>query len=238
MFGLAALTAYWLHAGRAKQALFPRALFAIPSFSVGILGNLFARIGAGGMPFLIPLLLQVGLGYSPMQAGLMMVPVAVAGMAAKPLGTWLVKRHGYRHMLFGNTLLLGLMIVSFALSSPQEPLWLRIVQLAAFGTFNSMQFTSMNALTLRDLSGAQASAGNSMLSMVMMLSMSLGVAAAGALLNGFSEYAGGQPADTLGAFHKAYICLGLITTAAGWIFAQLPHEAAPQTVRRMEVETE
>lgn len=238
MFGLAALTAYWLHAGRAKQALFPRALFAIPSFSVGILGNLFARIGAGGMPFLIPLLLQVGLGYSPMQAGLMMVPVAVAGMAAKPLGTWLVKRHGYRHMLFGNTLLLGLMIVSFALSSPQEPLWLRIVQLAAFGTFNSMQFTSMNALTLRDLSGAQASAGNSMLSMVMMLSMSLGVAAAGALLNGFNEYAGGQPADTLGAFHKAYICLGLITTAAGWIFAQLPHEAAPQTVRRMEVETE
>ncbi|WP_197338983.1 multidrug transporter subunit MdtD [Ralstonia solanacearum] len=238
IFGMAALTAYWLHAGRVKQALFSRALFAIPSFSVGILGNLFARIGAGGMPFLIPLLLQVGLEYSPMQAGLMMVPVAVAGMAAKPLGNWLVKQYGYRRMLFGNTLLLGLMIVSFALSNPHEPLWLRIVQLAAFGTFNSMQFTAMNALTLRDLSGAQASAGNSMLSMVMMLSMSLGVAAAGALLNGFSEYAGGQPADTLGAFHKAYVCVGLITAAAGWIFAQLPHEAAPQVVRRPEVEAE
>lgn len=88
IFGLAALTAYWLHAGRTVEGkagpLFPRSLFAIPSFSIGILGNLFARIGTGGMPFLIPLLLQVSLGYSPLQAGLMMVPVAAAGMAAKP----------------------------------------------------------------------------------------------------------------------------------------------------------
>lgn len=153
VFGLAALTAYWLHAGRVAGPLFPRTLFGIPSFSIGVLGNLFARIGSGGMPFLIPLLLQVSLGYTPLQAGLMMVPVAAAGMAAKPLGTWAIKRYGYRRMLSVNTVMVGLMMASFAVMTPNVPVWLRIVQLAIFGTFNSMQFTAMNTLTLKDLTG-------------------------------------------------------------------------------------
>lgn len=236
IFGLAALTAYWLHAGRVVGPLFPRTLFGIPSFSIGILGNLFARIGSGGMPFLIPLLLQVSLGYSPLQAGLMMVPVAAAGMAAKPLGTWAIKYYGYRRMLFANTLMVGLMMASFALMTPDKPLWLRIVQLALFGTFNSMQFTAMNTLTLKDLNGPLASAGNSMLSMVMMLSMSLGVAAAGALLTGFTDFtAGPEGHDTLAAFHKTFLCLGVMTAAAAWIFAQLSRFESTQVVKRPEI---
>ena len=243
IFGLAALTAYWLHAGRTVEGkagpLFPRSLFAIPSFSIGILGNLFARIGTGGMPFLIPLLLQVSLGYSPLQAGLMMVPVAAAGMAAKPLGTWAIKRFGYRRMLFGNTLMVGLTMASFAVMTPDVPVWLRIVQLALFGTFNSMQFTAMNTLTLKDLSGPHASSGNSMLSMVMMLSMSLGVAAAGALLTGFTDFTGGPEGhDTLAAFHKTFVCVGIMTAAAAWIFAQLSHAEPAQVLKRAEVDVE
>ena len=243
IFGLAALTAYWLHAGRTVEGkagpLFPRSLFAIPSFSIGILGNLFARIGTGGMPFLIPLLLQVSLGYSPLQAGLMMVPVAAAGMAAKPLGTWAIKRFGYRRMLFGNTLMVGLTMASFAVMTPDVPVWLRIVQLALFGTFNSMQFTAMNTLTLKDLSGPHASSGNSMLSMVMMLSMSLGVAAAGALLTGFTDFIGGPEGhDTLAAFHKTFVCVGIMTAAAAWIFAQLSHAEPAQVLKRAEVDVE
>ncbi|CAJ0822461.1 multidrug transporter subunit MdtD [Ralstonia flaminis] len=243
IFGLAALTAYWLHAGRTVEGkagpLFPRSLFAIPSFSIGILGNLFARIGTGGMPFLIPLLLQVSLGYSPLQAGLMMVPVAAAGMAAKPLGTWAIKRFGYRRMLFINTLMVGLTMASFAVMTPDVPVWLRVVQLALFGTFNSMQFTAMNTLTLKDLSGPHASAGNSMLSMVMMLSMSLGVAAAGALLTGFTDFTvGPEGRDTLAAFHKTFVCVGFMTGAAAWIFAQLSHAEPAQVLKRAEVDVE
>ena len=243
IFGLAALTAYWLHAGRTVEGkagpLFPRSLFAIPSFSIGILGNLFARIGTGGMPFLIPLLLQVSLGYSPLQAGLMMVPVAAAGMAAKPLGTWAIKRFGYRRMLFTNTLMVGLTMASFAVMTPDVPVWLRIVQLALFGTFNSMQFTAMNTLTLKDLSGPHASSGNSMLSMVMMLSMSLGVAAAGALLTGFTDFTvGPEGRDTLAAFHKTFVCVGFMTAAAAWIFAQLSHAEPAQVLKRAEVDVE
>ena len=237
VFGLAALTAYWLHAGRVAGPLFPRTLFGIPSFSIGVLGNLFARIGSGGMPFLIPLLLQVSLGYTPLQAGLMMVPVAAAGMAAKPLGTWAIKRYGYRRMLSVNTVMVGLMMASFAVMTPNVPVWLRIVQLAIFGTFNSMQFTAMNTLTLKDLTGPLASAGNSMLSMVMMLSMSLGVAAAGALLTGFTDFtAGPEGRDTLAAFHKTFVCVGVMTCAAAWIFAQLSRFESTQVVKRPEME--
>lgn len=222
VFGLASIAAYCLHAVRKPAPLFSPALFRIPSFSVGLFGNLFARMGCGSMPFLNPLLFQIGLGYSAFQAGLMMLPMAAAGLISKPFAAYVIKRLGYRRMLIGNTLLLGTAIASFALISPQQPMWLRIVQLIVFGSINSMQFTAMNTVTLRDLQGSQASAGNSLLSMVMMLSMSFGVATAGALLANFEEHFGrSSTTQTLAAFHATFVCIGLITLASAWIFWQL-----------------
>ncbi|BDB28141.1 MFS transporter [Cupriavidus sp. TA19] len=225
---MAALTAYGLHANRRKQPLFPLRLFRIHSFSVGLLGNLFARIGNGSMPFLIPLTLQVSLGYSPFDAGLMMLPVTAAGMASKRLATRLIQRHGYRRVLVSNTFVVGLVMAAFALITPQLPLWLLIPLLAVFGMVNSIQFTAMNTVTLKDLSGAGASSGNSMLSMVQMLSMSLAVTSAGALLATFQHRFGGDTAAVLPAFHATFACMGLITCASAWIFMQLGvQEAAP-----------
>lgn len=233
IFGLVCLAAYWLRAVRHPAPLFPLALFRINSFSVGVIGNLFARIGSGSMPFLIPLLLQVSLGYSAFQAGLMMIPVAAAGIVIKRLGTPLIQRAGYRNILIYNTILAGAMIVSFALFSPAQPFWLRLVQLTIFGAVNSLQFTAMNTLTLKDLTGPLASSGNSLLSMVMMLSMSLGVAAAGGLLSTFASILDRSPGQgSLPAFHASFLCMGLITAASAWIFWQLspgtPCNQAPE----------
>jgi EmrB/QacA subfamily drug resistance transporter len=228
IFGLASIAAYWLHAARKPHPLFSPTLFKVPSFSIGLLGNLFARIGSGSMPFLLPLMLQIGLGYAPFEAGLMMVPVAIAGIASKTFVTRLIKRIGYRIMLVSNTLLVGIATASFALITPEQPLWMRIVQLALFGTFNSMQFTAMNTVTLKDLQGYQTSGGNSLLSMVMMLSMSLGVASAGALLANFEDHFGhDSTAQALAAFHATFICVGLITFASAWIFWQLSADEKP-----------
>jgi hypothetical protein len=200
--GLASLVAYWLHAARAGQPLFPLALFKVDTFGVGILGNLFSRVGSGGMPYLIPLLMQVSLGYSPMNAGMMMIPAALAGMFSKRVVVPLVHRLGYRRVLVGNTLLVGTAMASFALVRPGLPVWVHAVQFAAFGAVNSLQFTAMNTLTLRDLDGELASSGNSLLSMVMMLSMSLGVAVAGGLPGARSVASTPGPGhfNTLGAF--------------------------------------
>jgi len=218
--GLAALVAYWLHAARASAPLFPLTLFRTRTFSIGLLGNMFARLGSSGMPYMIPLLLQVALGFPATQAGLMMVPVAIAGMFSKRIVVPLVQRFGYRNVLLVNTVLTGLTMASFALVDAGQPLWLHLLQFAVFGAVNSLQFTAMNTLALRDLGGSEASAGNSLLSMVMMLAMSLGVATAGGLLGAF----GGEPAGTapmLSAFRWTFVCLGALTMASAAIFAQL-----------------
>jgi EmrB/QacA subfamily drug resistance transporter len=217
VFGLASLVAYWLHAARTARPLFPLALFNVHTFSVGLLGNLFSRVGSSGMPYLIPLLLQLGLGFSPMRAGMMMIPAALAGMFSKRIIVPLVRTLGYRRVLVVNTLLVGSAIASFALVRSGQPMWLHAVQFACFGFVNSLQFSAMNTLTLRDLDGELASGGNSLLSMVMMLAMSLGVALAGGLLGAFGEFG----ADPSAAFRWTFVCVGLVTMASAAIFAQI-----------------
>ncbi|HKE48725.1 MAG TPA: multidrug transporter subunit MdtD [Rhodanobacteraceae bacterium] len=222
IFGMASFVAYWLHATQVASPLFSLKLFDVPSYRVGILGNLFSRIGSGSMPFLIPLLFQISLGFSPLESGMQMVPVALAGMVSKRLIVPLIREFGYRRVLVGNTVLVGLAMGSFALISADEPVWLRIVQLAFFGLVNSLQFTAMNTITLNDLEGELASGGNSLLSMVMMLSTSFGVAAASALLAAFTGLFGGEHgASALPAFHATFVCVGLITSTSAVIFWQL-----------------
>jgi len=126
--------------------------------------------------------------------------------------------------------------IQVALVRPGLPLWVHAVQFALFGAVNSLQFTAMNTLALRDLDGELASGGNSLLSMVMMLSMSLGVAVAGGLLGAFGG-AGGD-LDTLSAFRWSFVCVGLVTITSAAIFAQLEptHRLAPTTVQEAEAQ--
>lgn len=218
--GLAALVGYWLHAANSTAPLFSLALFRVPSYRIGILGNLFSRIGSSAMPMLIPLLLQVGLGLGPMNAGLMMVPVAAAGMVSKKLAVKLVERYGYRRVLMVNTVLVGLAMASFILMTPGQHLAWRLLQLAFFGAVNSLQFTVMNTVTLRDLDREFASSGNSLLSMVMMLAAGFGAAAAGSLLAAFGNHLDSNSATA--ALHATFLCVGAITLTSTMIFWQLP----------------
>jgi EmrB/QacA subfamily drug resistance transporter len=232
MGGLAAMAAYWVHAARADRPLFSLRLFEIPTFSVGILGNLFARLGSGAMPFLTPLFLQVGLGYSPSAAGLTMVPTVVGAMLIKFFAEPVIRRFGYRRVLVVNTLLLGSAIAGFALVDAATPHALILLYLGAFGVINSMQFTAMNTLTLGDLDDVRASSGNSLLSVVMQLSMSLGVAAAGALLAGFASTTTApavtpRSAGLLHTFHATYLCMGALSALAAGIFFQLGRREGP-----------
>ena len=119
--GLVLLTAYWLRALRIDKPLFPPSLFKARTFAVGILGNLFARLGSGALPFLTPLLLQVGLGYPPSTAGMTMIPLALFAMVAKPMAKPLLDFFGYRKLLVGNTLILGCLIAGFGLVDQDTP---------------------------------------------------------------------------------------------------------------------
>ena len=131
-------------------------------------------------------------------------------------------------MLVGNTLLLSAFIAGFSSVDPDTPRAAILVYLAFFGVFNSMQFTAMNTLTLGDLDVARASGGNSLLCVVMQLSMSLGVAAAGALLAAFAVPSPDGPA-LVETFHATYLAMGALSALAAGIFFQLGRGEGPPT---------
>ena len=236
--GMACLAAYWLRAGHVDTPLFSPDLFRTRSFAVGILGNLFARLGSGALPFLVPLLLQVALGYSPAQAGMSMIPLAASAMLAKSLARPLIERFGYRLVLTTNTLLLGVLLASLGLVNEQTAYWQLLVQLGLLGAVNSMQFTAMNTVTLIDLDDKNASSGNSLLSVVAQLSMSLGVACAGALLGGFTAAVGNDGVSTvLGAFQLTFLSIGLMAMLAATIFVQLsPTVGRSSSIQAADIE--
>lgn len=225
--GLMLFILYWLHALRIPAPLYSPQLFRLHSFRVGILGNLFARIGSGALPYLVPLLLQVALGFPPAEAGMLMLPMALASIAVKRLASPLVHRFGYRRVLVTNTCALGLLLAALALlgTDTSRPALLLIMALA--GAINSLQFTAMNTVTLKDLNAHEASSGNSLYSMVQMLAMSLGVSVAATLLATFqSSYgvAANTGADTLPAFRAACLCIGAITFCTAFIFWHLERD--------------
>jgi MFS family permease len=142
-------------------------------------------------------------------------------MLTKTLVNKLIPRIGYRRILVGNTLLLGALIASFSLIDNDLPYWALLIWLGVFGAVNSLQFSAMNTLTLQDLSAEHASSGNGLLSVVMQLSMSLGVAIAASLLGLF---AAAHSEQWLHGFHLTYLCIGLMSMLAAMIFAQLRDE--------------
>lgn len=218
LIGMACLAAYWLRALRVEAPLFPASLFHSRTFAIGLLGNIFARLGSGALPFLTPLMLQVGLGYSPARAGMTMIPLALSAMLAKPMAKPLLDYLGYRRLLVGNTLLLGALIACFALVDQGTAYPLLLVYLGVLGAVNSLQFTAMNTLTLIDLDDRHASSGNSLLSVVVQLSISMGIASAAAMLGGFSSQ---EDHDVLSAFQATYASVGLLSMLAAVIFFQL-----------------
>lgn len=218
--GLIASLIYAYHSYTHLNALFRSKLFKNKIYSIGILGNFFARLGGNSIPFLLPLMLQVAFGFEPFITGLLMIPTVLGSLASKPIIRKIIQRFGYRRVLLINTLLVGLCIASFALTTAETPIWLRAMHFFVFGILNSLQFVSMNTLTLKDLSQQDASSGNSFLSMIMMLSMSIGVALAGTLVNMFSAYFGPEQLDN--AFHVSLLCLGCINIIAAYIFWHIP----------------
>ncbi|POP40418.1 MFS transporter [Superficieibacter electus] len=212
------LLSYIRHARRHPNPLIALPIFKTRTFSVGIAGNLATRLGSGCVPFLMPLMLQVGFGYPALIAGCMMAPTAIGSILAKSMVTQVLRRLGYRRTLVGITVFIGLMIAQFSLQSPAYPIWLMLLPLFILGMAMSTQFTSMNTITLADLTDENASSGNSMLAVTQQLSISLGVAISAAVLR---FYEGFDNANTVEQFHYTFITMGAITILSAAVFMLL-----------------
>lgn len=216
--GILLLLAYIRHARRHPTPLIALPMFKTRTFSVGIAGNLASRLGTGCVPFLMPLMLQVGFGYPALIAGCIMAPTAMGSILAKSVVTQVLRRFGYRNTLVGITVIIGVMIAQFSLQSPSMALWMLILPLFVLGMAMSTQFTAMNTITLADLNDENASSGNSMLAVTQQLSISLGVAVSAAVLR---FYEGFDNANTVEQFHYTFITMGAITLISASVFMLL-----------------
>ncbi|APG20641.1 MULTISPECIES: multidrug transporter subunit MdtD [Kosakonia] len=216
--GLGLLWAYVRHARRHPAPLISLNLFNTRTFSVGIAGNIASRLGTGCVPFLMPLMLQVGFGYPALIAGCMMAPTALGSILAKSTVTQILRWFGYRKTLVGITLFIGLMIAQFALQTPAMAVWMLVLPLFILGMAMSTQFTSMNTITLADLTDENASSGNSVLAVTQQLSISLGVAVSAAVLR---FYEGFDSINTVEQFHYTFITMGAITLLSALVFMLL-----------------
>ena len=216
--GILLFLLYIRHARRHPTPLISLGLFNTRTFSVGIAGNIASRLGTGCVPFLMPLMLQVGFGYPALIAGCMMAPTAMGSILAKSTVTQVLRWFGYRKTLVGVTIFIGLMIAQFSLQSAALPIWMLILPLFVLGMAMSTQFTSMNTITLADLTDENASSGNSVLAVTQQLSISLGVAVSAAVLR---FYEGFDSANTVEQFHYTFITMGALTVVSALVFMLL-----------------
>jgi MFS family permease len=185
-------------------------------------GSFFTRLGIGGVPFLLPLLYQVGLGLTPIQSGLLIMPQALAAMSTKFLLAKILNRIGYRGVLVSNTVILGLLLLLFATIGPNTPIWLIVIQAFCYGAFTSLQYTSMNTLVYADVKDEETSSASSIASTMQQMSISFGVASAGLTTALFvPNRSHANPQEMIHGIHEALAVLGVFTVFSTVIFSKL-----------------
>ena len=219
---LSLLTAYVVHARSAPYPLLNLAIFKIRTFRISILGGFITRMGFGGLPFLLPLLYQVGMGMPAWKSGLLMMPAAAAAMGMKLVSQRLLQLFGYRQILIVNTVCVGTTIGLFALIGPGTPTVLIVMLGLMQGFFNSMQYSSMNSLAYADVDDKDSSMASTISSSFQQLSMSFGLAV-GSLVAGW--YLGQVPQTeqlmVTDALHHAFLTLSVITVLSSLTFWSL-----------------
>jgi len=214
---LSLLAAYGWHARETAHPLLRLALFRVRTFRVSVVGGFLTRLGVGGMPFLLPLLYQLGLGMPAWQSGLLMMPVAAAAMGMKLIASRLLARFGYRRVLTLNTVMIGVVVSLFSLVAPATPIGLIVLLGLAHGFFNSLQYTSMNSMAYADIEPPDSSMASTIASSMQQMSMSFGLAC-GSLIAGW--YLGDLPqtdrAAVTTALHHAFLTVGGLTILSFW----------------------
>ena len=216
------LAAYALHAHKLQRPLLRLELLRIRTLQAAVGGNFFTRLGAAGMPFLLALLYQVGLGLSPIQSGLLILPQPLAALAFRFWVVDVLHFFGYRTLLLINTVFIGLFIMAFSLIQIQTPVWVIVILAGGFGIFSSMQYTCMNTLGYADVSDEDASMASTIMSTVQQLALSFGVALSSLTAAMFlPDRFHSTQQEMMNGIHKAFIVIGAITVLSAIGFLKL-----------------
>jgi MFS family permease len=219
LLSLCLLAAYIWHARQALYPLLNLSLFAVRTFRVSVVGGFLTRLGLGGLPFLLPLLYQLGLGLPAWQSGLLMMPTALAAMGMKLIAPRVLREFGYKKILIVNTLMIGITIALFSQVTSSTPIPLILMLGLSQGFFNSLQFSSMNSMAYADVRTEDSSMASTIASSLQQMSMSFGLAC-GSIVTAW--YLGDLPqsdrAAVINALHHAFLTLGGLTILSSLSF--------------------
>ena len=232
LVGLVFAALYVRHAARAERPVVELRLLRVPTLRAAVIGGGIFRIGAGAVPFLFPLMLQLGFGYSPFESGLISAVSIGGAMAMKTLVKPILKRFGFRATLIGAALVGGALMGALGFYGPGTPLAVLLVLLLVGGFFRSLFFTGVNTLAFADVPQPSTGDATALLAAFQQVAIAGGVATAGAILEA-SMVLGGRPHATLGDFQIAFFIVGAVTVLAALAFRRLsPHAGAEVAGRR------
>ncbi|HZB93850.1 MAG TPA: MFS transporter [Stellaceae bacterium] len=225
--GALCITLYVLHSRLHPYPIIDLKLLRIPTFAAAITGGSLFRIGIGALPFLLPLMLQLGFGLSPFASGLLTFASAAGAMTMKTTAALIVRTFGFRRVLLGNAVISSAFIMAYSLFSPETPHWLIFVALLSGGFFRSLQFTSTNTLIFADVPPPLMSRATSFQSMAQQLSISVGVGI-GALLLHLTLLANNRTELGAGDFGAAFLVVAVISLSSVFFYLPLAREAGAE----------
>ena len=229
--GIVSGLCYLRHARRTPSPLLRLSLLQIDTLRAAIAGGTLFRIGAGAVPFLMPLLLQVGFGYTAFQSGLVTCAGIGGAILMKFYTQRILKRLGFRTTLIGAALLGGGLMAALGLYSPEAPVAVVFGLLLVGGFFRSLFFTGLNALSYADVPNERAGDATAMLGAVQQVSIAVGVALAGGILE-VGMVLGGTAAPTAANFATAFFVVGGVTASAALAFLPMAPEAGAEVSGR------
>jgi MFS family permease len=222
--GAASMVAYLFRSRRAPASVLDFSLLALPTFRASLLGGFLFRIGVGALPFLLPLMMQLGFKLDPFQSGLVTFSAALGALTMKAAAARILKRLGFRTVLVVNALVSAVFIATCAAFSQATPFAVMIVVLLVGGFFRSLQFTSINAIAYAEIRPERMSRATTLSAVGQQLSLSTGVALSAAVVE-FVVHQRMSSMIDIADFHSAFLLVAAVSASSVLLFMQLPRDA-------------
>ena len=228
------MTLYVIHARRTGSPVLDFAMLRLPTMRAAIIGGFLFRLGIGALPFLLPLLMQVGFGLSPFQSGLVTFSSAVGAMGMKTLAARIIRTFGFRNMMTANAVISTIFLAACALFTIHTPLLLIMIILVVGGFFRSLEFTAINTVAYAEVEPAQMSRATTLVSVNQQLAISAGVAVGAFCVESTMWWRHAVELDAT-MFAPAFIVVSVISVASAWFFWQMPDDAGHEISGRKAV---
>ncbi len=215
------------HARRTPHPVMALTPLAVRTFAATITGGSVFRITIGTVPFLLPLLFQIGFGLDAFHSGLLLLGTFLGNIGMKPLTTGILRRWGFRSVGLVTGVFASLALLACAFLYPTTPLVVLVPVLFCGGLARSMQFTVLNTLAFADIPPPRMSSASSLSSVAQQMSVGLGVAVGAALLHLVAARAG-HARPSLADFHLVFVILAVVTLAGLPTFLRLPYDAGAE----------